>query len=60
MVQCYPGLDFNFSLFYLFIYLFIFLICDNEIVTKESHFRRHDVNICNLQQMVQQTGRGKG
>ena len=31
VVQCYPGLDFNFSLFYLFIYFF-----DNEIVTKES------------------------
>lgn len=34
VVQCYPGLDFNFSLFYLFIYLF--LMYDNEIVTKES------------------------
>lgn len=34
VVQCYPGLDFNFSLFYLFIYLF--LMYDNDIVTKES------------------------
>ena len=35
MVQCYPGLDFNFSLFCLFVSLF-FLMYDNEIVTKES------------------------
>ena len=33
VVQCYPGLDCNFSLFYLFIF---FLMYDNEIVTKES------------------------